>query len=329
VLARLGRRYSRLPLYWHVLAVNAGVLVAATLLLIFAPVSVSVPIKGREAVVLIGGLLVLVIANGILLRVSVEPLERLVRMMRTIDLIEPRERLPVSGGAEVGTVIQTFNEMLDRLEEERRQSTGRIVSALESERRRLGQELHDEIGQRLTGIMLELTPAVEAAPPELRARLVEAQEAVRTTLGLVGHLAWQLRPGILDDLGLVSALDALAVSAEEQAALRVGRSFPASLPPLAPEVELAVYRVAQESLTNALRHSGATHVELELLADGGAVSLRVTDDGRGFAAAEPDGAGIRGMRERALLIGARLVVSSPPGSGVTIALDVPPARPEA
>jgi two-component system sensor histidine kinase UhpB len=322
---RLARRRGprRLSLYWRVLLVNAIVLVAATLALALTPATIPYPLGAKEAGVVLGGLIVMVVANAVLLRLTFGPLARLVRLMRTIDLLRPGQRLPVGGGAEVRTVIQAFNEMLERLEEERRRSSSRALTAQEAERRRIGNELHDEIGQRLTGILLQLRRAVAAAPEEIRPYLVEAQEEARATIDEVGRLAWQLRPGILDDLGLVRAVEALATTFEEHSATRVVRRLDPRAGGLGADVELAVYRIAQESLTNVMRHAGASQVELVLERTERRVRLLVADDGNGRLADELASSGIRGMRERALQIGADLSIEAQPGRGVTVELDVP------
>jgi two-component system sensor histidine kinase UhpB len=306
-----------------VLLVNASVLVGATAALAFSPARVPFPASVNEALLLVAGLAVMVVANAMLLRVSFGPLSRLVEHMRTIDLLRPGERLPETGGVEVRAVIGGFNEMLDRLEAERRQSSRRALTAQEEERRRIGQELHDEIGQRLTGILLQLKGAAAVAPDGLRPDLVEAQEEARSTLDEVGRIAWQLRPGILDDLGLVRALESLASAAEEHGGVVVARQLDSRIPRLDLEVELAVYRIAQESLTNALRHAGATRIELALERLASAVRLRVADDGNGLIENEMSRSGARGMRERAFLIGAELRIDASPGRGVRIVVDVP------
>jgi two-component system sensor histidine kinase UhpB len=213
--------------------------------------------------------------------------------------------------------------MLDHLESERRESTRRTLTALESERRRIGQELHDEIGQRLTGILLQLGRVHDEAPAHLRARIAAVQDEEREALDEVGALAWQLRPGILDDLGLLSALEALVGTLEEPSDARINAVLPAGLPAIDAEVELVVYRIAQEALTNAVRHSGASTIELRLDRTERGLSLLVADDGRGLVGSEIDGAGIRGMRERSLLVGGRLRIGSPSGQGVRVRLDAP------
>jgi two-component system sensor histidine kinase UhpB len=212
--------------------------------------------------------------------------------------------------------------MLDRLEAERRASSRRALIAQETERQRIAQELHDEIGQSLTAVILQLKRTAERAPVELREELLELQEAARASLDEVRQIARRLRPGVLDDLGLVSALTALATSFSEQAGLPVSRRFARSLPPLSREVELVLYRVAQEGLTNVARHARASRAELALDRSARGVTLRVTDDGRGLNGAV-DGDGLRGMRERALLVGGSLRIESPPGGGVRVFLEVP------
>ncbi len=149
--------------------------------------------------------------------------------------------------------------MVDRLEDERRTSTRRALHALESERRRIGRELHDEIGQRLTGTLLQLGRLAEEVDGPNRARVLAIQEQQRSTLDEIGALAWQLRPAVLDDLGLVQALGAL-VSTLGDSRATVTASVPEQLDRIASEQELAIYRVAQEALTNAVRHSGASEI---------------------------------------------------------------------
>jgi two-component system sensor histidine kinase UhpB len=322
-----GRRppgYRRFSLYTRVLIVNASILACAIAAIALTPFTIPFPVGVEEALVLVVLLGVMVIANAILLRASFGPLSRLVRRMETTDLLRPDERLPITGGVEVRTLVRAFNDMLERLESERRESTKRVLDALESERRRIGQELHDEIGQRLTGILLELKPVLEDATPDIRANLLAAQDDTRRTLDEVGKLAWQLRPGILDDLGLVRALEALVETVEDHTAPGVVRaSLTQALPELDQGVDVAIYRIAQEALTNTLRHAGARRIEMSLAATSSAVFLRVADDGCGIPRSEREGAGIYGMRERAFLVHGRLEINSTPGRGVEVTLEVP------
>ncbi|MGW0083272.1 HAMP domain-containing sensor histidine kinase [Streptomyces sp. NPDC003393] len=302
-----------MSLFWRIFGLNAVVLGTATALLLWAPVTVSVPVVLTEAVILVGGLVVMLVANAALLRWGLAPLDRLTRLMTTVDLLRPGQRLPVGGGGEVTELIRTFNAMLDRLEYERATSSARVLLAQEAERRRIAQELHDEVGQSMTAVLLALKRAADQAEAPLRDELHQVQEITRESLDEVRRLVRRLRPGVLDDLGLVSALTSLTSDFATHTGLRTVRRFDPDLPALEPETELVLYRVAQEGLTNAARHADAGRVEVALTHGDGTVVLDITDDGRGIKAA-CEGAGIRGMRERALLIGGALDITDAPGT---------------
>lgn len=216
-----------MSLFWRIFGLNAVVLGFATALLLWAPVTVSVPILLTEAVVLVVGMGVMLVANGALLRWGLAPLERLTRLMTTVDLLRPGQRLPISGGGEVPELIRTFNAMLDRLENERATSSARVLLAQEAERRRIAQELHDEVGQSMTAILLVLGRAADDAEEPLRDELHQAQEITRESLDEVRRLVRRLRPGVLDDLGLISALSSLTHDFATHTGLRVVRRFDA------------------------------------------------------------------------------------------------------
>jgi two-component system sensor histidine kinase UhpB len=204
--------------------------------------------------------------------------------------------------------------MVERLESERRDSALRALAAQEGERRRIARELHDEVGQALTAAMLRLD----------RTDVHEAKEGLRAALAEVRDIAGRLRPEALDDLGLRNALRALVASVARDARLDVTPEIDPDLPSLTPEQELVVYRVAQEALTNAVRHADADALRVSLRQGNGAVVLRIEDDGRGFdPALVSTASGIRGMRERALLVRARLEVDSAPGQGTAVILRTP------
>lgn len=301
-------------LFWRIFVMNALVLGLATALLLWAPVTVSVPVLLTEAVILVGGLGVMLVANAALLRIGLAPLDRLTRLMTTVDLLRPGNRLPSPpGGGGVTELIDTFNDMLERLEAERATSSARALFAQEAERRRIAQELHDEVGQSMTAVLLALKRVADQSPEPLRAELRQAQETARESLDEVRRLARRLRPGVLEDLGLVSALTALTTDFATHTGLRIERHFDPGLPGLDRETELVLYRVAQEGLTNIARHADAENARLAVRRAPGAVVLSIVDDGRGIGLA-CEGAGIRGMRERALLIGATLDIG-PGGPG--------------
>src|SRR3954471_178311 len=307
-------RRARFSLLTRVVLANAAVLTVVTLLLLFSPIEINAPVTENQAIILVVGFVVSLTVSVVLLRRVVAPVRRLAETMRSVDPLKPGRRLPVSGAnTDVDALTTAFNDMLDRLEHERRASALRALAAQERERLRVARELHDEVGQVLTSVMLELD--------EPRAR-----EAVRASLEDVRRIARELRPEALDDLGLQSALRSLSISTAARGGPRVTPTLALDGLALSPEVELVVYRVAQESLTNVARHAHATRVDLSLTAVDGGLRLIVRDDGSGLPPGSEEGAGITGMRERALLIGGRLTISSAPRRGTEVRLDVP--RPE-
>jgi two-component system sensor histidine kinase UhpB len=272
-------------------------------------------------------LAVTVAANAFLLRRAVAPLERLATRMEMVDLLHPGQRLQIVREDEVGRVVRAFNQMLDRLESERQQSGRRVLAAQEAERLGIARDLHDEVGQVLTGVLLQLD-SIAGAAPAYREDLDEAKSSVRRALDEVRRISSELRPEMLEHLGLISALTELTTTFGRLSGIRVERRFEQSLPELEPDKELALYRIAQESLTNVARHAQATHVTVALERGGGSVVLRVADDGRGFDGTPQEHGGLRSMRERALLIDGALAIRTAPGGGIEVRLEVPAARVE-
>jgi two-component system sensor histidine kinase UhpB len=311
-----------IPLFWRVFAVNAGLLAVLAILLIVTPVTISAPIKLEQALIVVLGLAITLAANALLLRRVVAPLAQLARRMETVDLLRRGQRLEVRRDDEVGRVVRAFNRMLDRLESERQQSGRRVLAAQEAERIGIARDLHDEVGQLLTGVLLQLNSIAEAAPAHRR-ELDETRQAVRQALDEVRRISSELRPEMLEQLGLVSALTELSTTFARVSGVRVERRFDPGLPKLSAEAELAVYRIAQEGLTNVGRHAAATEVTIALERGPGSVVLRVSDDGRGFDGAPQEHGGLRSMRERALLIDGALAVKPGRSGGVEIRLDVP------
>jgi two-component system sensor histidine kinase UhpB len=319
-------RLSRLPLLWRVFAINAGLLAAATLLLVVTPVTIHARVAVVEVIDLAAALVVMLVANLVLLRHTVGPLERLVERMRSVDLLRPGQRFVEHGGVEVTELARTFNEMLDRLELERRESGRRALRAQEAERLRVSRSLHDEVGQVLTGVLLQLDSLARADDETRRRDIAEMKQAVRQAIDEVRRIAQELRPEMLEQLGLVSALTELSRKFGEQSGIRVDRRFADNLPPLSDEAQIAVYRVAQESLTNVARHAAASRVEVALQPGMDSVVLCVSDDGRGLptnGGSVNGHTGLRGMRERALLVGGALAIKRSGDGGVEVRFEVP------
>lgn len=205
-------------------------------------------------------------------------------------------------------------------------SLRRVVEAQELERRRLARELHDETGQALTSILLGLKALEERFDdPESRAATAELRELVVSTLQDVRRLAVELRPSALDDFGLVAALERLATSFAEQSGIAVDFQTSLGGDRLSGEVETALYRIVQESLTNVVKHARARHVSILLTRTNSSIKAVIEDDGQGFDPSERtlEGFGLIGMRERLALLGGRLQVESGGEAGTTIAAEVP------
>jgi two-component system sensor histidine kinase UhpB len=261
-------------------------------------------------------------ANVVLVRRAFAPLRRLTRLMHRVDPLAPGTRLRADGAAkEVQELADAFNDMLERLENERRDSARRAVRAQEAERRRLARELHDELGQSLTGVLLQIDQAIRT--PQA-ADLEEAREGARRSLDDVRRIARDLRPDLLVELGLQSALHALATRLTRQGGVLVDRHLDPDLPSLGEDAEVVLYRVAQEALTNVARHADAKRVTVELAHADALVTLTIDDDGRGVPSyVGHEARGITGMRERALLVGGRLSVGRAPTRGTRVRLEIP------
>jgi two-component system, NarL family, sensor histidine kinase UhpB len=318
----------RRDLLTQVLAVNLLLIVAAVVAAVIAA-NPDIALSDRPEAALVLGLAVAftVIFNIFLLQRRFRPLERLVDEMERADLTRPganlRQRPDPGGPEEVARLHRAFTRMLERLEAERRRASSAALEAQEEERARIARDLHDEVNQSLTGLLLRLEAAREKAPPELAAELTEIRGLANRAMQELLTLARQLRPTALDDLGLKAAL---AGNVRQLNAQGVEASFDADgdLGRLPGDAQLVVYRVAQEALSNAVRHSGAEHVRVGLQRDGDTLELRVRDDGRGFSFDEASrGLGIAGMRERAMLVGGDLEIESRPELGTRVRLVVP------
>ena len=324
----------KLSLLTQVLGINA-LLVTATVFL--ATVAFDLQLgtgaaKGREFLVLVLAVLVTLLANSFLLRRRFEPLERLISAMEQADLTARTGRAISSAddSQEVRRLHVTFNRMLDRLEAERREGARGVVRAQEQERQRLAQDLHDEVNQALTAILLRLEAALAAAPAPLRRELETTKELTTRAMEELLHLARELRPTALDDHGLLAALRTQVRDFGEQTGIDAEFRRQGEVPRLTDEQQLVLYRVTQESLSNVAQHADATRVLVELSSIGRIV-LRIADDGRGVpggasghAKGREGGLGLSGMRERAVLVGGHLSIHSSEGAGTTVTLTMSP-----
>ncbi|HEY9857814.1 MAG TPA: ATP-binding protein [Stenomitos sp.] len=269
------------------------------------------------------------------------PLRRLARASRTLAAGEPLEGLPDPRGSdEVGRLETDFKAIADRLSAQkmaleekdrlRGQLLDKLISAQEDERRRISRELHDQTGQSLTTLLvglkvLEKAPTMEA----MQARAADLMGLVHQTLDEVHRLSVELRPAMLDDLGLVAALRAMATDFEEAHGVRTEVRIQGIDHRLAPIIEASVYRVMQEALTNIAKYASAQHVTLRLVQEGERLDARVEDDGRGFDVAAVlhakgrQSLGLLGMQERVGLLGGEFTIDSAPGHGTHIRFTIP------
>jgi two-component system sensor histidine kinase UhpB len=325
------RRWSsdvkRLSLLSQIIAINA-VLVTATVLVasVVANLHLDIASGRREALTLFCAALVILLANALLLRRRLYPLEHLIAAMEEADLTAGGVRASDSelDSEEVARLHHAFNRMLDRLEAERRDGASAVLHAQEEERKRLAQDLHDEVNQALTAISLRLEASVMDAPPALREELEETKGLVTQAMEELLHLSRELRPTALDDHGLLAALRAHVSLFGERTGIHAAFRHTGPVPTLSDDHQLVIYRVAQESLSNVVKHSGAENVVVEL-SFVGRTMLRISDDGRGLSpngrvSNGAGGHGLSGMRERAVLAGGQLEVESAAGQGTTVTL---------
>jgi two-component system, NarL family, sensor histidine kinase UhpB len=262
------------------------------------------------------------------------PLERLIRRIEGIDPAEPSShQLPDKDPVEeIDKLSRSFNLLLERIEEERRRSGTLAMRAQEEERRRLARDLHDEVNQALTAILLRLEALAQDSPPARVEEVNELKRLVNQAMEELLNLARQLRPSALDDHGLMPAVEAQLKRFSARTGIEVSLNADGEADALPEDVQTAVYRILQEALANIGRHAGATAVAVDIEADAERLELRILDDGEGFDPAavtrstrgEGPGAGLglSGMAERARLAGGELDVRSAPGGGTTVTLRI-------
>jgi signal transduction histidine kinase len=242
------------------------------------------------------------------------------------------ERFLLTLGQQVGAALEQA-DLTERLESRSRELarlSARMVAQHEEERRRLSRELHDETAQVFSAVKMELGVLRESLAPPLAGRLDRAQTLIDTGIRSIRSVTNDLRPSLLDDLGLLPALRSLVAEFQERSGIAIGLDAPPTLPALSKEAELALFRALQEALSNVLRHAGAREVEVGIAVQGEALHLGVRDNGRGA----PDDAdlerlelaghmGLAGMRERIGALGGTVRFEARPGAGAALDVCVP------
>ena len=215
---------------------------------------------------------------------------------------------------------------VDLSERVARDAIQRVVAAQENERRRLARELHDETGQTLTSITLGLKSVEERVDdPDTRKAIAALGRQVASTMQDVRRIALELRPKVLDDYGLVSALERLTTTFSSQTGIQVDLEAQLGTERLPTEIETALYRIVQEGLTNVAKHADPTRASVFVTPKNGNVLLVLEDDGGGFdpAKARNGGLGLEGMRERVELLEGRMTIESSEDAGTTLVVEVP------
>jgi len=344
--AGLGHALLGLPLFLKVLVANClVVLIGVGLGTWFTLTFVAAPSGGglhwgAVAVMLVVGFAGSVLINAVVLTLALQPLHAL---ERTVDRVaagelSARAQRVLFRDPDVERLGDTLNTMLDVLQEHRTQLqklSEQVLAAQEDERKRIARELHDETAQALTTLLIRLKILEKARTvAEMRGQLDELRQLTADTLEAVRKLAVELRPATLDDLGLVAALEAYTEGYGTRMPLRVDFSADGFDPAdgrLPPQVELVLYRVVQEALTNVAKHAAAEHVHVRLQRRRDEVLASIDDDGGGFEVEEvmrsrERGLGLFGMQERLALVRGQLIIESTPGHGTHIAARVPAGR---
>ena len=320
----------RVPLIGKIAGANAIIVVAAVLVARFGHMA-------REGLglwlVLLSALGLGMAVNAVLVYVALRPLQELEHTARRVWQGELDSRVPPSPVADAGIqrVGNTLNILLDGLSADQarlRYLANQVIQAGDRERASLARELHDSTAQTLAALLLELSVlAGENTDPHLEERITRIRAIVGDVLDEVRMLAHTVHPRVLDDLGLVAALQLLARESVQRSNVMVTYAGPAKVEPLDAASASALYRIAQEAVGNAIHHAEAHAVAVRLRESASSLELEVSDDGVGFVPDEVErrraGMGLFTMRERAALVGGRLNLKSTKGKGTRVMAQVP------
>jgi two-component system sensor histidine kinase UhpB len=274
------------------------------------------------------------LANVVVLKLALSPLKRLEQTAKRIERGELDAYVPQSplADTELQHLTETFNHTLTRLASYRRRlrdAGAAAVRAAEGERKRIARELHDETAPALVALLVRLRVARAAGDPTTReAQLEEVRDGLVNTIEGLRRIARALRPAALDEMGVVRAIEDHARSLSETTGLRVEVAADRVEGLLTADAELALYRTVQEALSNAVRHAAASVVHVRIERRDNVIVAVISDDGMGFAVAEelhtPGAAfGLFGMQERAEYLGGRVEISSSPGEGAVVRIQIP------
>src|SRR5437870_46271 len=278
------------------------------------------------------GWLVSIALNFVVLQVAFRPLQDLGKVMNRVQAGERSLRAPTTGvDPEADQLAQTFNMMLEAIDDATRLRASQIINAQEQERKRIARELHDETSQVLTSLLISLAILEESiTTQEARDRIADTRRLAHQTLRAIRNLSIDLRPSALDDLGLLPALRWYVKEYQQKCSISVEFNATGFKRRLPAELETALYRIVQESLTNTARHANANRVTITLKEETARVYARITDDGEGFdyeallkTPGQERGLGLAGMHERSVLLDGTLSIHSTSERGTIIEVSIP------
>ncbi|HEX6123592.1 MAG TPA: ATP-binding protein [Ktedonobacterales bacterium] len=327
------RMVLALPLLYKVLFANSLVILLGATLGTY----LATRLQDRQgplvlAAFVVLGLVVSVVINFMLLKLALSPLTRLGETMRQVQAGDLTRKAPITGSdPDADQLAATFNTMIEAIDDLSKSRASQILNAQEQERKRIARELHDETSQVLTSLLISLRMLEEAVTSEeARQRIADTRALAHQTLRAVRNLSIDLRPSALDDLGLLPALRWYIKEYQQKCGIEVEFTAHGLRDRLSPEVETAVYRIIQESLTNTAKHAHARKVWVSISESDARIQARMCDDGQGFDAPmmlkrpwQDRGLGLAGMIERASLLGGSIDIQSQPGAGTTIELAIP------
>ena len=336
LLATRLRRLMSGPLLNKVLFANSVVILLGATLGTYLATRLQ---EKSGPVVLVGfvamGLLVSVVINFALLKLALYPLTQLRETMRQVQDGDLTRQAPVTGyDPDADQLATAFNTMLAAIDDLTRTRATQILNAQEQERKRIARELHDETSQILTSLLISLALLDESvSTEEAHERIADTRALAHQTLRAVRNLSIDLRPSALDDLGLLPALRWYIKEYQQKCCIEADLIATGMQERLSPEMETAIYRIIQESLTNTAKHAQARKVWVMLAGEKSHIRATVRDDGRGFDVQallkrpwQDRGLGLAGMMERASLLGGTIDIQSSYGAGTSIDVVLPLAR---
>ncbi len=338
------RAWNRAPILLRVLAGNAIVILAGAIGgTVLTQHLLTLSVFWLALGFALAGIVLSLAINYAILRDALRPMDALQRAVEQIDCGDTIVRAPAEeiGDPQLQRFARALNTMLERLaartrqieanEARLRQLSGQVLRAQEEERKRLARELHDDTSGALARVLLNIEMCEDALPEEwteIHDKMRATRVLTAQTLENIRQMIFDLRPTLLDDLGLAAAVRWYAKNSLEPAGVQVQFEASSDLGRASPSIETALFRIAQEAITNIVRHAGARHARIQLTRENSRWVFVAQDDGRGFDARAPLGEphwGLFGIRERVEALGGAVAVESAVGKGTTLRVEIPMA----